>query len=376
MEKQPGMNTDVTVGVKRLHIQTSYSATHKAIISNIFDNGRVTDAKKILLDGDVPPPEIDAKLQKIHKGIVADIQLFFFIAEKVRQVKHAASCLKLGQVFFKKGFHDEAIDFFTLAIEADENLVEAHKTLGLTYLAKNDLEHAEQALKQALNMGGGYADLNASLASVHIEKHDYNAAMDALATALTQNPQYFEAHYLAGVALLQSLATERDGENLPPRQERSDRAGEHFLAATRIRPQFQNDAFAKAETARQEGDLDAALKAYKKAHRLGAEKFDMMFDAEFYLKFMYGGKGKDNRFVASYLDELRREIERHPNYADLHNNLGIAYLIMCRNLFLKALEEFREALRINPKYKKAKKNLKLSENDGKGFLILLRAILK
>jgi len=118
------------------------------------------------------------------------------------------------------------------------------------------------------------------------------------------------------------------------------------------------------------------MRTYKKALRQGMEKFDMAFDAEFYLKFMYGGKGKDNRFIASYLDELRREIERHPDYADLHNNLGIAYLIMCRNLFLKALEEFREALRINPTYKKAKKNLKLSENDGKGFLILLRAILK
>jgi hypothetical protein len=56
--------------------------------------------------------------------------------------------------------------------------------------------------------------------------------------------------------------------------------------------------------------------------------------------------------------------------------LGIAHLIQCRNLFLRALEEFRVSLRINPGYKRAEKNLKLSENDGKGFLILLRAILK
>ena len=69
-------------------------------------------------------------------------------------------------------------------------------------------------------------------------------------------------------------------------------------------------------------------------------------------------------------------MDENPDYADVRNNLGIAHLIQCRNLFLKALDEFRGALKINPDFKKAEKNLKLAENDGKGFLILLRAILK
>jgi len=34
------------------------------------------------------------------------------------------------------------------------------------------------------------------------------------------------------------------------------------------------------------------------------------------------------------------------------------------------------AKKIDPNYKKAKDNLKLAENEGKGFLILLRALLK
>lgn len=91
---------------------------------------------------------------------------------------------------------------------------------------------------------------------------------------------------------------------------------------------------------------------------------------------MYGGKGKDNQFIGGYVERLKTSIEDYPKYADLHNSLGIAYLIMCRNLFLKALDEFRRALSINPRFKRAEKNLKLAENDGKGFLILLRAILK
>jgi hypothetical protein len=91
---------------------------------------------------------------------------------------------------------------------------------------------------------------------------------------------------------------------------------------------------------------------------------------------MFGGKGKDDDYIQGYTNELKTAVADHPGYADLRNNLGTAYLIQCRNLFLNALEEFRQALKINPEFKKADKNLKLAENDGKGFLILLRAILK
>ena len=61
---------------------------------------------------------------------------------------------------------------------------------------------------------------------------------------------------------------------------------------------------------------------------------------------------------------------------NIWNNLGVIHLIQCRNLFLQALGEFRKALEINPDFEKAQKNKVLVENDGKEFLILLRAILK
>jgi len=91
---------------------------------------------------------------------------------------------------------------------------------------------------------------------------------------------------------------------------------------------------------------------------------------------MFGGKGKDETFISEYVDKLKEMIQVSPEFADLHNNLGIAYLIQCRNLFLKALDEFRQAIKVNPDFTTAKRNLRLAENDGKGFLILLRALMK
>lgn len=91
---------------------------------------------------------------------------------------------------------------------------------------------------------------------------------------------------------------------------------------------------------------------------------------------MYGGRKLNIEIIQKFEDRLNEAIEKNNNYADLWNSLGIVHLIQCRNLFLQALSEFDKALELNPSFDKALKNKKLVENDGKEFLILLRAILK
>ena len=103
---------------------------------------------------------------------------------------------------------------------------------------------------------------------------------------------------------------------------------------------------------------------------------DLDFIDAFYLNFMYGEKGKHATVVNNFVNALEILEKRHPKYSDLKTHLGIGYLIQCRELFLNALQQFRHACEIDPNYKKAKDNLKLAENEGKGFLILLRALLK
>jgi len=140
-----------------------------------------------------------------------------------------------------------------------------------------------------------------------------------------------------------------------------------------FKKQYLNSALEFIE----ENNYDDAFKALEKADSDQLITYEFRsFENEFYLNFMFGGKGKDDKFVEDHIKRLQRAIDKYPEYADLRNDLGIAYLIQCRNMFLKGLNEFRNALEINPEYKRAEKNLKLAENDGKGFLILLRAILK
>ncbi len=376
MNHQQGMNSDLTVGGRRLHVQTSFSPTVCAAITNIFDEGRVAEAHEVKLPKKLADDKLQEKLQEIHQKVVRDLELLFFISEKVRQVKHPISCNKLGLVFLKKGFYEEAIEFFNLAIQVDSSFAEAYNNLGLAHLEQKNASAAEEAFRKGLEVAKDYADLHLNLGRVYLQKAAYADAIRSFDTALELNPSYFEAHFFMAKALLESLVKKVDDGHLPPASVRDKRIKHHFARAAELFRPLANDAFEQTSTAIEQKDYESALKYIEHTFHTAEPQMDMTFDHDFYLKFMYGGKGKDNQFIGSYVEQLQEAINHFPEYADLHNNLGIAYLIMCRNLFLKALDEFRKAIKINPKFKKAKKNLKLAENDGKGFLILLRAILK
>ncbi len=376
MNQQHGMNSNIHVGQRELHVQSAFSRTTSKIISNIFEDGRVIETREQHVRGNVDDSTLQKRLEQFHQNTLKDIELLFFIADKVRQVKHAVSCNKLGLVFLKRGFLKEAIEFFSLALQTDPNFVEAYNNIGLALLREGQFDRAEEFFKKGLAIEKGYADLHLNLAALYYRRGKYPEAIQAAQAALNINPNYYDAHFYKGMALLKSLAEKVTHEELPPLPARGKEAMNHIERAGQLFKPLSNEAFQQGKTAYNAEDYESAVKYFEKAFEEANHKMDMTFDHEFYLKFMYGGKGKDNQFIGGYVEQLKEAIKNYPEYADLHNNLGIAYLIMCRNLFLKALDEFRQALKINPKFKKAEKNLKLAENDGKGFLILLRALLK
>lgn len=374
--QQTGLNSDVNVGKRLLHVQTSFSKSASTIVSNIFENGRVVDAREI----DIPRDQVNGRLENaikaLHNEMVAEIELLFYMAEKVKHVRHANSCNKLGLVFLRKGFFEEAIVFFNIAISTDSEFADAYKNLGTCYLETEDFEQAEKFLHLALEKNNDFADIVFLFGRLFFKKQDYGKALESFEKCAAMNPSYFAAHFYISLTLLQTLQNQYNlGEPHPP-ESRVKIIQKHLDHACQAHKPFVNNLSMQARSALVAGKYHEAIEFLLLAYEQTQPEFDLTFDHEFYLKFMYGGKGKDNSFISGYIERLNSELDKRPEYADLHNNLGIAYLIMCRNLFLKALEEFRAALKINPKYKRAEKNLKLAENDGKGFLILLRALLK
>ena len=97
---------------------------------------------------------------------------------------------------------------------------------------------------------------------------------------------------------------------------------------------------------------------------------------EFYLRFLFGGKDVDLSIINNYQQYFDGHTSAHQQYPDYWDDQGTFNLIKSRGLLLKAMSEFEKAIEIGPKFSEAKQNLQKIKSNEKGFMILLRAILK
>jgi len=372
-----GLNSEVFAGGKKFHIQTQYLEPNEKVVSTIFDDGKVTLTKSVELALNAGIADIKLQVNKLHQDMISDIELLFYISDKVKMIEHAISNNKLGLVFLSKNLIDEAMGEFKRAIEIDPELVEAYNNLGRAYLKQKHYQEAIDILNAGIKTNPDYADVHNNLGYVYFKLNYYSEAIAELQRAIELNSDYVVAMFNLCLVYLKTIVDEiGEDENLPSMAKRMEKIKSLLVEIKDKRHFFKPENIETVLTYLEKENIEEAVNALELAESERAEIVDYDFENEFYLKFMFGGKGKDDDFILDYTNQLKEIVRKYPHFADLRNSLGVVYLIQCRNLFLNALEEFRQALKINPTFKKAEKNLKLAENDGKGFLILLRAILK
>ncbi len=365
-----GLNNDVSVGGRKFHVQTNYSPSDGAVVANVFLEGVVIDRKEVGVAPELKEAEAKQLMNAVHQELITEMEVLYYIYEKVKSVRHAASANRLGQLFLQKNLYAEAIEQFNLALEIDPGYSDVLANLGKALLMTDAYDAAIETLDKGAEQAPNYADIQNYLGIAKLYKEDYAAAVEHLQKAIELNANYIGAHYHLGMALLALSLSDESNEAL--RQQALD----HLAQASERMVNRKIDNFERVIKKVKDNAFEDALNEFLLSKPKDVLAHFVNIENEFYLKFMYGGKGKDDSFISEYVTQLRDIIDVHPDYADVRNNMGIANLIQCRNLFLKSLDEFRAALKINPNFKKAQKNLKLAENDGKGFLILLRAILK
>ena len=216
---------------------------------------------------------------------------------------------------------------------------------------------AIEVFNQGIEKNDQFADLHNNLGYAYFELGEYGKAVAKLNDALSINPDYAEAHFNLGQVLLKVLQEGIEDEQLPDPETSKKQALEHLMTAAELMPPKNLKHFDKIYEYIGDDQFAPAFDLLDAIKASSHERFKVDFENEFYLKFMFGGRGKDDEFILQYTNDLLEAIEEYPKYADLRNNLGIVYLIQCRNLFLKALDEFRQAIKINPSFKKAEKNL-------------------
>lgn len=378
-----GFNDNVQVYGRKFHVQTATHTTKGTASCEVFEEGRlinknyVTFERRKAIDEDAMEKRIREIVESIHQETLNELELMFTIAEKIKRLEHAPSHVKMGLIFVKNNLLSDAVNEFRTAIKLSPNLVDAYNNLGLTYIRMKNFPEAVRILESALKIKSDYADLHMNLAMAYYYEKQHYKGLDHIQRALRINPDYQIARYNQAVLYLDSIFSDKKDKQLPPTTIRSERAVQQLQFLAKADVAGINAIIHKVEKALAQKDTEGAVKILENSReKIFPDELHSIIGINFYLRFMYGGRSLNTHTLKTFEQELINSIEQQGDYADLWNNLGIVHLIQCRNLFLQALNEFNKALEINPKFEKALKNKKLVENDGKEFLILLRAILK
>ena len=378
-----GYNDNIAVEGRKFHIQTASNLRKGLARCEVFEEGRLITTQTIEFerrrsrDEESKEQRIRKIVSELHQETVSEIDLIFQIAEKVKKLRHAPSNIKLGLLFIYNNLLKDAIEQFETALSIDPESSAALNNLGLAYIQSGQNTKAINYLNQALEKGNAYADIFYNLGLAYLNQKQHYRALQSFQEALRVNPGYMKSHYNLAIVYLESILTDQSDAKLPPPSIRLERAQTQLNKLLEEENSVFTNLYASLEKGLKESNIEGVLEILVlNRDKVFPTEVLSLIGMDFYLKFMYGGKGLNREIISKFERRLNAAIEVHPKYADLWNNLGVVHLIQCRNLFLEALGEFDKALEINPTFEKALKNKKLVENDGKEFLILLRAILR
>jgi len=378
-----GFNDNLEVAGRKFHFQTVTQSNKGKIRTEIFENGRILSASEIDFERrrssqmQAMEERLRTMVESLHQEMIEEVELLFRISEKVNKLRHSPSNCKVGQLFLHHNLIEDAVRQFKIALENDPKNAEAYSMLGQTYIHTGDYQKAVDILAKGIRLDSRFTDMHNNYGLALMMSEVYDQAIEEFKQAIKLNRDYLEAHYNLAMLYYRTTSTHYLDKKIPPPSIRIQRAGEHLNYIKDAKIKVFESVYTKIQKLAENHQFDAVVKLLEENRKkVFPGDFSRLISNTFYLKFMYGGKGLDNDTIKRYENRLNISLEQNPDYADIWNNLGVIHLIQCRNLFLQALSEFNRALELNPGFEKAIKNKKLVENDGKEFLILLRAILR
>jgi tetratricopeptide (TPR) repeat protein len=378
-----GFNDNVQVYGRKFHVQTATQKAKGTASCEVFEEGRLINKNYInferrsAADEELMEKRIRRIVETTHEETISEIQLMFTIADKIDKMAHAPSHVKMGLLFVRNNLMQDAIDQFNKAIKINPKEINAYNNLGLSYIKMKDYSVAVKVLENALKIEDSYADVHHNLGLAYYYEKQHYKGLDHIQKGLRINPDYSVARFNQAILYLDSILKDKNDKQLPPAAIRVERALQQLKTLVQKDLRGMPEVYEKVNKLTSSGEIETAVNyLINNLDKIFQDELHSLIGINFYLRFMYGGRSLTKRSLKKIEQDLLQSIDIRGDYADLWNNLGIVHLIQCRNMFLQALNEFNKALDINPKFEKASKNKKLVENDGKEFLMLLRAILK
>jgi len=197
-------------------------------------------------------------------------------------------------------------------------------------------------------------------------------AVRSFEKAIELNRYYHEAYLNLAIALCLNVVEKEDFELARGLR---NRVREVLTKALQLRPSLATDEFRGAIENVEQERYDVAFEVLSKIKEESSKVAGNHLSLDLYLILKFNSENISEEEIDRYIERTQRALEANPGYADLQNDLGVLYAAKCKLYIDKARDSFHVALKTNRNFKKAQKNLRLTENDGQGIHLLLRALL-
>ncbi|HXS09941.1 MAG TPA: tetratricopeptide repeat protein [Candidatus Krumholzibacteria bacterium] len=356
----------------KYYVQSSLLPSQRLVVTSLFHEGSLLTRQNSSYDGTVNGEALRSLVRRLHDEYRVRLTSLLDLRERLKKDVDAKAHLRLGEALYRQRLYREAMAEVIRSIKLGLEDAGAYSILGNCLLALGDSEKAMRAFQKGLELAPGYADLHNDLGVAHLKLERCKEAAASFERALECNRYYQTALLNLAIALSQNVVLKQDYDLSKDLRQRLRRLLELNL---QLKPQLEGDDFRAAMNA-----LDT--EHYELVHeKLTAIKRDLDTIAsndlslELYLILKFRAEELSEEDIDALLERLKIALESNPGYADIQNDMGVLYAAKCKIFIDKAHESFRQALQMNPAFRKAEKNLKLSGNDRQGIHFLLKALL-
>ncbi len=354
-------------------LQTSLNELNGNIICSLFNSGRLLSGLTLPSPESMTGHDLTEVVREIHGQNLADFRSLFGLMERIKESDKPELIEKLGKTLYSKDLYDEGLELLASGLDRHPDYPGLRILLGRIYLALGRFPDAERELLHAVRLAPGYPDLRNLLGSAFLKSKRPMAAIGEFKKAVKINIYFHNAYFKLGLGYIQNGIVKEDFNLAKNLLQNCDEA---FGKATMFNPGYLTGDYEQGRLYLARGKLEEAYEILSKVADLNGSPDSHDRLLEIYLRYVHGDGGMTEEGISKYIGELKDFLKASPGYADLQNELGLAYTVMAKFMNDKAIKRFQEALKINSGFSRARKNLKLAENDLKGFEILLEAIFK
>lgn len=366
------LSTRINSADREYLVQTANDAQGSKICTTIFADGVPLDSIEDPLSPNIPDHELRELVKSTHRERQDEIQHLFNrftevkTSEDIDQLDSFGLALAYRQMFAEA----EVLLRRAVGLAPENNEVQSH--LGQVLMSQERYQDAAEVFAKCVELKPKFADYRNSLGEALMALGSCKRAVIEFDEAVALNLYYGDAYYNKALAFVLNAITREDFQLF---SEYNQKTMDLLERAAVIAPEYQTQEFEAGKKLLENGQLKpaydklVAVRENKKRKRNGNL-------ARTYIKFLVASDRVDEKSLTQRIRTLKDEISRNPHYPDLHYELAVAYMLLGRYIHNKAITEYQEALRLNPSFERARKNLKLAENELKGFDSLVKAVTK